>query len=369
MDKKTDNEISNENNMLESSEEVVIDSVSADIENNGETKTETEIEVPASSDNPDDNTVDTFLSSLKSITPDDIAQAPSKKKLSKRMAKIIKFAMLTVCLSVFIVSVYMIISNVMAGKESSKIYSEYEQDFFSLIDRSELMDYLPFSSKNKPTLKHGVERPPEISGGYDVIQSNNPFFQNIKAKLLSYQEENSDIYGWIQVDGTNISYAVVKGDDNDYYLNHTITKKYNINGSIFADFNCKDDHLENPNLIFYGHNMVYPGRMFNELSKFTDKAFFENNRYVTLYTIDGILKYEIFSIYETEATYKYCQFEFENDEAFVEWCNEMKENSMFEREDIGEFDDTTRILTLSTCTNGEASRRYSLQCKLISIEK
>ena len=35
------------------------------------------------------------------------------------------------------------------------------------------------------------------------------------------QVENPDVIGWILIPGTNISYPLLKGEDNEYYLKHT----------------------------------------------------------------------------------------------------------------------------------------------------
>jgi sortase B len=108
--------------------------------------------------------------------------------------------------------------------------------------------------------------------------------------------------------------------------------------------------------------------MFNQLTLFLDKSFFEQNKYITIYTTDGVYRYEIFAIYETYSTYSYCQMNFISDNSFVNWCNEMKENSLYSK-DIADFTSESRIITLSTCTNGYYSRRYSLQGRLVRVEK
>jgi sortase B len=202
----------------------------------------------------------------------------------------------------------------------------------------------------------------------EIVETNNPFFKQFKEKLTEYKKTNPDIYGWIQVDGTNISYPCVKGTDNAYYLDHTATLEKNVNGAIFADYRCFDNILDNRNLVFYGHNMIYPGQMFHELTKFLDPTFFKNNRYVTIYTLDGVYRYEVFAMYQTISTYRYCQLAFANDRLFGEWCAEMKANSLHAI-DVGEFTADSKILTLSTCTNGVQTDRYALQAKLVSIEK
>ena len=39
--------------------------------------------------------------------------------------------------------------------------------------------------------------------------------------LPALQQVNSDVIGWIAIPGTEISYPLVQGTDNDYYLTHT----------------------------------------------------------------------------------------------------------------------------------------------------
>ena len=38
-------------------------------------------------------------------------------------------------------------------------------------------------------------------------------------------DENSDCIGWLKIDGTDISYPVVQGEDNEFYLHHDFQKK------------------------------------------------------------------------------------------------------------------------------------------------
>ena len=43
--------------------------------------------------------------------------------------------------------------------------------------------------------------------------------------LPALQQVNSDVIGWIAIPGTEISYPLVQGTDNDYYLTHTWNQK------------------------------------------------------------------------------------------------------------------------------------------------
>lgn len=45
--------------------------------------------------------------------------------------------------------------------------------------------------------------------------------------------ENEDIVAWIYVPDCDISFPVMQTKDNQFYLNHTVSKEYNDRGSIF----------------------------------------------------------------------------------------------------------------------------------------
>lgn len=312
-----------------------------------------------------DVSVEDFLSSLDNYKSEQ-TESESKKKRTKINWGWV--AMLSVCLVVLIVSAVMIGLNIYEGHSSDKINEELNKDFFGGSDRTDLMAYLSPVVLQNAMPKYGAARSTSSGMDYEIVETNNPVHEQFKQKLIEYRKINPDIYGWIQVDGTDISYAVVRGQDNSFYLNHTATKEYNTNGAIFADFRCEDNVLDNPNFVIYGHNSSYLKQMFSQIDRFLDQAFFEQNRYITIYTIDGVYRYEIFAIYETYSTYSYCQMNFISDNSFVNWCNEMKENSLYPR-NITDFTSESRIITLSTCTNGYFSRRYSLQGKLVRVEK
>lgn len=74
---------------------------------------------------------------------------------------------------------------------------------------------------------------------------------NIDFKSL--KEQNSDVVAYIKVNGTNIDYVVVKGNDNSYYLKHNFNKEYNVAGWIFSDYHNKFDENDK-NIVIFGHN-------------------------------------------------------------------------------------------------------------------
>ena len=59
--------------------------------------------------------------------------------------------------------------------------------------------------------------------------------------LPALQQVNSDVIGWIAIPGTEISYPLVQGTDNDYYLTHTWNQNSSAVGAIFMDCRCSAD--------------------------------------------------------------------------------------------------------------------------------
>lgn len=53
------------------------------------------------------------------------------------------------------------------------------------------------------------------------------------------EEINPDVIAWIEIPGLEISYPVVQGRDNDYYLHHLITGENHKSGSILWTFTTR----------------------------------------------------------------------------------------------------------------------------------
>lgn len=88
-----------------------------------------------------------------------------------------------------------------------------------------------------------------------------PEQQLAQIDLAALREMNEDVTGWIWIPGTNISYPILRAEDNDYYLTHTWKKERSAVGSIFLDYRTGEKDF---NTLIYGHRMRN-GSMFAEL--------------------------------------------------------------------------------------------------------
>lgn len=115
--------------------------------------------------------------------------------------------------------------------------------------------------------------------------------ETVTVDFASLQAINPDIVAWLRIPGV-LEYPVVRGEDNSYYLNHTVQKTYNIAGSIFLDYRNERDFSDSKNII-YGHNMK-DGSMFHVLRNYQDIDFFQEHTNMEVYLPDGRrLNYQI----------------------------------------------------------------------------
>lgn len=169
-----------------------------------------------------------------------------------------------------------------------------------------------------------------------------------------------DTYGYIVIDGTDVSYPVMRAKDNGFYLNRDYTGKYSPIGSVFADHRCEDKPEDNLNTVLYAHNLAYGG-MFHAIEEMCrDRELFEN-ALVRLFTADGEYIYKPVAVYETVSDGDYFETEFEDEAEFSKFRSSVINRSVHKTDarDGGEV-----MLTLSTCTNRQQSGRYALHAIL-----
>lgn len=170
--------------------------------------------------------------------------------------------------------------------------------------------------------------------------------------FTSLEAINSDVIGWIEMEAIDISYPVVQGTDNNYYLHRTIQKTDNFAGTIFMDFQ-NHKNFGDRNSILYGHNMKN-GSMFGMLKKYREQETYDKSPYFWIYTKDFIYKYEIYSCAEVDQYSQDYQITFQDRASFEEFLNRTKNQSAIETGIDVEYGDT--VITLSTCTGNDTTR-------------
>ncbi|AYE33762.1 class B sortase [Clostridium septicum] len=177
----------------------------------------------------------------------------------------------------------------------------------------------------------------------------------------SMLEVNNEYRFWIKVENTNIDYPVAQGKDNDYYINHDFNKNENISGAIFLDY--RNNFINDLNTIVYGHHMRNE-TMFNNLVKFKDSNFFnENNKIKIIY--DGKeLEYKVFSVYVIDDKNNYLITNFNNNNEYNNYIKEIRDRSLY-KNDV-EVTDKDKIITLSTCSFEFEGARTVVHGKLIN---
>ena len=180
------------------------------------------------------------------------------------------------------------------------------------------------------------------------------------------KETNQDIYAWIEIPNTQINYPVVQGGDDDaYYLNHTIDGTEGYPGSIYTErINAKD--FSDFNTVIYGHNMK-DGSMFMGLHNFEDPQYMKEHPNVKIYTPEKELTYRIFAAVVYDDVHILEAYDFSSQE-YRRLFLESVYNSRDMRNCIDEsvaVDADSKILTLSTCIGGENNKRYIVEAVLV----
>lgn len=187
----------------------------------------------------------------------------------------------------------------------------------------------------------------------------------------SLQQTNSDVYSWIEIPDTNIDYPVVqanKDEDDLFYLDHNIDKKYEFAGMIFSQKKNSKSY-QDPVTVLYGHDMKN-GSMFRDLHKFEEKEFFDSHDTIYIYTPGHILTYKIISAYVYDNRHILNTFNFYMEEDLMEYFDSILEpKSMTCNVRAGaSLSADDKILTLSTCTSSD-SQRYLVQGVLTNDER
>lgn len=267
----------------------------------------------------------------------------------QRKKQVVLLSLVCLFCAVFLVSGYMLLSNAMKYRAAADTYQELRTEAQS----STVTTAWDGSAEDAET-EYAKPLPDSLA------EPSKPL---ISMDFSSLQEINPEIIGWIRNDRTGIDYPVMQTDNNNYYLNHMYNGEYNSSGAIFVDYRCCGD-FSDKNTVIYGHHMRN-GTMFGDLEQYKDQEFFDAHPVMMLCTPNGDYFIELICGTVEDGTYEFVRFDFESDEAFLDYVDGFRARSTFVSDVEVQAED--QIISLCTCSYEWNNARYMVIGKLVRL--
>ncbi len=187
-------------------------------------------------------------------------------------------------------------------------------------------------------------------------------------------ERNTDIYAWLDIPNTDISYPVVQNEDDSYYLNHNSDGDYSGYGAIYSESAYNGGDFSDGLTVLYGHRMN-DGSMFGNLQRYySEKKALEDYKIIRVYLPDKMLEFEVFAAVPYDKRHIMYNYGGVN----TDGGNELRQKRSFLYSVYGVYtldaqlsgerfpalDDP--LIVLSTCLRGDRSKRFIVAGKLVS---
>ncbi|MBQ0059407.1 MAG: class B sortase [Lachnospiraceae bacterium] len=270
----------------------------------------------------------------------------NNKKKKSNTGRVFTTIFLVVALAVFCYSAYQLLTTVLNYHASNAEYSELEDDFAHPIP------------EDQQSLRTDI--PPELQGEL-VEEAAVP----LEIDFDELEAINPDVKGWLYVEGIpSISYPILLGEDNDFYLHHTFRKEALFAGSVFMDYQ-NSGNFSDPTTIVYGHNMKN-GSMFGMLKDMRDPEVYEANPYFWILTKDHAYRYHIYSVMSTDYMGETYTLFSGPGPGLLQW--EQKMQSLSEVPNKVFLSENDHSVILSTCTSNSTVRLVVIG-KCVSIDR
>lgn len=245
-------------------------------------------------------------------------------------------------------------------------YGKGEQDYQIALKTAGIPQWLQPDERPAPEpSEHSNPEPTPTAAPQETSAQVDPYAAALaNADLTALREVNDDVTAWISIPGTRLSYPVLQGDDNRYYLNHTWLKQRSSVGSIFMECQCDPD-FSDFNTIVYGHRMNN-NSMFGILKRYQNLDYCQSHPSIYITTDSGVLIYDVFAAYEvgvSEIVYRLNLEDYGLEQSFIDFC---LEHSQVNPGIVPTPED--QVLTLSTCTGQGHETRWVVQAVLRSDE-
>ena len=178
--------------------------------------------------------------------------------------------------------------------------------------------------------------------------------QSVSIDFAGLQRQNPDIYAWIDIPGTRISYPVLQrvGDDT-YYHRRNYLGAYSVSGCLYTESTYNGRDFNDPVTLIYGHNMA-SGVMFGTLRKeYSSMQGLRDHSEIVVYMPGRELHYEVFAAVPYDNRHILYCYDFSSERTFRLFFKDIKgirELGASVAQDVTvAYGD--KVIVLSTCTS------------------
>ena len=181
------------------------------------------------------------------------------------------------------------------------------------------------------------------------IAANDPNPVDFK----SLDEQNPDIYAWIYIPGTDISFPVCqRASDDTFYLNHNVKGEESELGAIFTEAQYNHTDFQDPVTVLYGHN-GFGDTMFTHLHDYESSEFLEKNDKAYIYCDGHVYTYKIFSAFMSDDAHLMAKYNFQTEEGMNEFIAGVQNPLILGINTLPvEVSAHDKFIVLSTCNTG-----------------
>lgn len=209
------------------------------------------------------------------------------------------------------------------------------------------------NDKQKGKLKNAAGRKEgqsaaQRNGENGAVESEKVIKKSFGINWEKLRKINPDIIAWITVPGADISYPVVQGEDDEYYLHHSFAGEEDDFGTIFLGSGSDKDFGDSHSFL-YGHNME-GNMMFANLNRYEEEEYLRECPEFFVITPRQMMRYEIFSVQQAGEQSPGFQYGHAlGSKAYKTQLKMLSQGSMY---DTGVSPDAEKpIVTLVTCNS------------------
>ncbi len=181
-----------------------------------------------------------------------------------------------------------------------------------------------------------------------------PWYEMLGVNMKGLKEKNNEIIGWLFFENEDISYPILRSEDNEKYYRTAYDNTKTTAGSIFMEsLNTPD--FSDLHTIIYGHNMKNLS-MFGKLKYYKENDdYYDSHKYFQIIMPDRKYRYEVIAYKDVDAEgdfytiYKKDSKDFKN---FIE--DKILKGSLINNN--VELNDDSQVVSLSTCTASDEKR-------------